>query len=196
MPTRGEKLQTLRSEVRDKLRHMEYMSCYAAAVARRVRKHNFAAKIVVAAAACVPFMAKIQEVSSDTASWATALVPLVALTLPIWNPDKILEAASKLHGGYSELLPPLRSLWRRLRDFSDEAAGNWQEVAEAAHKQLAEIEERASSFAAEVRLLPEVESLKMKCSKSIPSYEDEKGGSAPNMGPGAVVYSPMAHFDI
>src|SRR5829696_8011792 len=114
MANADKRLENLDSELREKLRQVEYLSCYSVAVVRLVRKRHFYAKILVAIAGCIPFMAKLQDFSNQTAGWVAALVPLVAVALPIWNPDRILEVASTLHGRYSETVPVLRRLWRQV----------------------------------------------------------------------------------
>jgi hypothetical protein len=166
------RLQNLDSEIREKLRHVEYMSCYSVAVVRLVRKRHFYAKILVAVAGCIPFMAKLQNVSGETASWIAALVPLVAVALPIWNPDRLVEVGSTLHGRYAELIPPLRRLWRQIRDILPGDRADEGKIVEEAYEQLAAVEEQLASFHGEIAQLPDIGSVKERCAGSIPKYDE------------------------
>ena len=105
----------LAKDVRLALVEAENTTYYLAAVIRRYKRVHLWAKIVVAAASCVPFIVKLTSVSGAVASWFTSVVPLIAISLPLWNPDKIVEVTSKAHGKYAPLLTKLNGLWREIR---------------------------------------------------------------------------------
>jgi len=93
-------LRNLTDDLTAKLEDVEFLACYSAAIVRVVRQRERWAKWLVAVAACVPFLARLRAISGPTADWLVAIVPLLAIGLPIWNPDKTIEAASTLHGRY------------------------------------------------------------------------------------------------
>lgn len=166
-----DQLRAFREDVRAKLRDVEFCCAYAAAVARRVRSRHRAAKFLVALAGCVPFIAKLQSVQTGAAEWIVASVPLIAIALPIWNPDKLLEVASSLHGRYAQLLPAFRQLFRDARDIG---GGVLQGASyEMIRSRLVELEKEAAVLQKDHVELPDIAKLKKLSWESIPSYRDD-----------------------
>jgi hypothetical protein len=163
-------LRNLTDDLAAKLEDVEFLACYSAAIARVVRKRERWAKWLVAVAACVPFLARLRAISGPTADWLVAIVPLLAIGLPIWNPEKTIEAASKLHGRYIQVLPPLRALWRRLRDFDGPSEATGTLVNEVAGE-LKILEQELASIRSEASSLPDIRKLKLRCKSSVPKYK-------------------------
>lgn len=162
-------LQNLTDDLTAKLEDVEFLACYSAAIARVVRQRERWVKWLVAVAACVPFLARLRAISGPTADWLVAIVPLLAIGLPIWNPERTIEAASTLHGRYLQALPPLRALWRRVRDFEGPSEATGTLVSEVAGE-LETLEQELASIRSEASTLPDVRKLKLQCKSSVPKY--------------------------
>jgi hypothetical protein len=167
--TGNKALRNLTRDVTEKLEDTEFLACYSVAVTRRVRKQQRWAKWLVAVAASVPFVAHLRAISGPTADWVVAIVPLLAVALPIWNPERTLEVASTLHGRYHQVLPLLRALWRRLRDFegpSEATATLVQEISD----RFKTLDEQIASIRSGISSLPDIRKLKERCKASVPRY--------------------------
>lgn len=162
-------LRNLTDDITAKLDDVEFLACYSAAVARVVRQREKLSKWLVAIAACVPFLARLRAISGPTADWLVAIIPLVAIGLPIWNPERVIEAAFTLHGRYLQALPALRALWRRLRDFEGPSEATGTLVSEAA-SELETLEKELAAIRSESSSLPDISKLKLRCRSSVPKY--------------------------
>jgi hypothetical protein len=145
-------------EVHKTLQDTEAYAAYAAKVVRRYRRNDLMAKWTVAAAACAPFMAKLQSSSASTASWFSALVPLLAIGLPFLNFSRMIQLASELHGKHAEILPPLRKIWREM-SVADEYAPNTEKLTEQWRKEIHDIDLRLAAIRAKKSDMPEIRSL-------------------------------------
>jgi hypothetical protein len=162
-------LHNLTRDVTAKLQDVEFLACYSAGVARLVGRREKWAKWLVAAAACVPFVARLREVSGPVADWVVAVIPLLAVGLPVWRPEKTIGTASMLHGRYLQVLPALRALWRRLRDFEGPSEATSTLVTEAA-RELETLEQELASIRSKSSGLPDIGRLKRRCKSSVPDY--------------------------
>ena len=152
-----------------KLNDLEFRCCYSAAIARLTRSRYRMAKWIVAAAASVPFITYLRAYSGDAVDLISALAPLLAVALPLWNAEQTIAAASKLHGNYLALLPPLRNLWRTMRDF--DGGRDAQALLEASIRDLLQqTESQSAALGSDLLLLPDSSRLKRICSKSVPRY--------------------------
>jgi len=162
-------LRNLAHDLTAKLEDTEFLACYAVAVARSIRRRQRWAKWVVAGAASVPFIAHLRAVSGPTADWLIAIVPLLAIALPIWNPDSTIETATTIHGRYHQVLPSLRSLWRKLRDFEGPSEATAELVREV-EREFKALEEELASIRSAISSMPDIRRLKDQCKSSIPNY--------------------------
>jgi hypothetical protein len=119
----------------------------------------------------VPFITKINSVSSEAGSWVAAVIPLIAIALPIWSPERTVETAAGIHGKYMAILPPLRTLWRSLAVAPSQPEQLTQEVIDSASKIIQEFDDQSAAFAKDMPSLPDLPKLKERCIKSVPNYD-------------------------
>jgi hypothetical protein len=131
---------------------------YFAGVAKRYRQLDRLARFIIAAFACAPLIAKITQVSATTASWIVALVPLVAISLPIWNPSKTSEDAAVLHGKYNLFVEYLKNTWRSIKNPPSDA--DHEKVFAAVKAQLTDIGQQLAATAQAHAHIPDVHSIK------------------------------------
>ncbi|MCI5162526.1 MAG: hypothetical protein D3917_11025 [Candidatus Electrothrix sp. AX5] len=134
--------EQLLNEIKEHLEESEVYAAYSANVARHYRKRDLVSKWVVAAAACGPFIDKLATASQQMSSWTLALMPLLAIGLPLLNYSTKIELASSLHGHYVTIIPQLRNLWRHLCSTAspgDEQLTAWQNDIYDLETKLAEI---------------------------------------------------------
>ncbi len=155
-------------EVKKQLLDCELKACYSTQIARKLRTRLRVFKFIVAAAACAPFMAKVTALSNEVATWIAAVVPLVAIALAVWDPEKTIEIASQLHGRFSETLPRLRSVWLKICTFKD---NEFDQLLELLRKELADIDTQVGSFRGRVSDLPDKPSITVECSRALPNYD-------------------------
>ncbi|MCI5125765.1 MAG: hypothetical protein D3925_15160 [Candidatus Electrothrix sp. AR5] len=169
--------EQLLSEMKEHLEESEVYAAYSANVARHYRKRDLLSKWVVAAAACGPFIDKLAASSQQISSWMLAVMPLLAIGLPLLNYSAKIELASALHGNYVAVIPQLRSLWRHLCSTAspnDEQLTGWQ-------NEICDLETRLAEIRRLKQEMPSITSLAEKANTiakkyTIPSFitADEK----------------------
>ena len=151
-------ISLLSLEVHKLLQNTEAYAAYAAKVARRYRQYDITAKWIVAAAVCVPFVDKLRSTSADTASWFLALVPLIALGLPLVNFSRVIQLASELHGKHAEILPQIKDIWREISAISDHTLVTGETI-EKWSKEVHDIDLRLAAIRTKKSEMPEIKSL-------------------------------------
>ncbi len=169
--------EQLLNEMKEHLDESEVYAAYSANVARHYRKRDLISKWVVAAAACGPFIDKLATSSQQISSWMLAVMPLLAIGLPLLNYSAKIELASSLHGKYVDMIPHLRDLWRKLcsnKPPTEEQLTLWQSEIYNLESKLAEIRRLKQE-------MPNIKSLSAKANTiakkyAIPSFTiaDEK----------------------
>ena len=166
-------------EVKGALIKAELNAAYCAVYVRETRRKQAVLRYVVAIAACAPFISKLGSVSSDAAGWVTAIVPLIAIALPIWNADKSIEQAAEIFGKYSSVLPGVRELWRELSlHYEYDRNIDHYDVAEAKDR-LSQLDARLTDCARAITNVPDLPRLKAWAARSVPSYEIVDRGKNP-----------------
>jgi hypothetical protein len=150
--------RTLASEVHKLLQDTEAYAAYAAKIVRRYKRNDTIAKWTVAAAACAPFVEKLRTTSASTASWFVALVPLLAIGLPLLNFSRVIQLASELHGKHAEILPQLKKIWREISS-ADEYSPATAQLTEQWKKEIHDIDVRLAAIRAKKSEMPEIKSL-------------------------------------
>ena len=181
--------EQLLKEMKEHLDESEVYAAYSADVARRYRKRDMVSKWVVAAAACGPFINKLADASEQFSSWVLAVIPLIAIGLPLLSYSRKIELASSLHGKYVAIIPKLRDLWRRLcadQSPADEQVAAWQ-------VEIGDLEIRLAEIRRLKQEMPDIKSLAEKANAiakeyTLPSFiSSEETVSMENEDQGAFV---------
>lgn len=164
--------QVTYAEVRKQLIAAEVYAAYSTAVLRRVNKQQVYAKWIVAAAACAPFVAQLTQTSSVLGAWVPAVVPLVAVGLPIWQPDKTVERAATVRARLALIIAILRPHWRTLIvPISADILADPNDL-QRAHEALREAEKIKAEISSEYSRLPDIPKLRKRAAESVPDYDD------------------------
>jgi hypothetical protein len=173
-------------QVRDELTQAERMTAYAAAITRRYRTRDIRLKWVVAIASCAPFVGQLRKVSTTSADWLLALVPLLALLLPLLNYGKVIDVARELHSEYSTSLTQLQTLWRQMQLESPPTNA----VLSHFENTFSEIERQIAKVRTKKVDLPDSDSLKKRIAREIPGQPlpGSLREPEPARGPSVVLY--------
>lgn len=145
----------------------EGYASYSAKVARLYRRRDTVTKWLVAVAACGPFIDKLTSTSEPIASWLLAIIPLLAIALPLLNYSKKIELAGSMHSNYVSVLPELRELWRLVCSRgkpSDRSLNSWNRTLSSVENKLAEIRTKKSE-------MPEIKKLAKEADKQAEKYK-------------------------
>jgi hypothetical protein len=180
--------RALVKETHKLLQDSEAYAAYAAKIVRRYRRNDMIAKWTVAAAACVPFMAKLNATSAPTASWFAALVPLLAIGLPLLNFSRVIQLASELHGKHAEILPQLKKIWREMSS-ADEYAPAVAIQTEQWKKEIHDIDVRLAAIRAKKSEMPEMKSLMQEAARDCDKVQDIVFHDPPALAPASATVS-------
>ncbi len=175
-------------DTRNHLQESEACAAYSADVAAYYRQRDAAWKWLVAAAACAPLIARLAHAGEGAAAWPLALIPLLAIALPLLGYAGKIELAASLHGKCAELIPQLKELWHEL--CAEEAPS--AETLEVWHKRATELDRRLADLKALQADMPEIQSLAGQggaaAEYSLPHFVDESAVEAGPVG-GATLIS-------